>query len=152
MANLDLINQYRELQKKVKKQLQTEGTEIAKELFKQFFQEHPGLTKLVINGYTPGFNDGEPCVHEQRIVCGTSWGAEKKYFDFSDYDLEEFFEFNKENNNHVNASCESLKSLEGAMEDLKEILEGIYGTCWELKISYSNGEVSIEQEDYDCGY
>lgn len=151
-ANLEIISQYQELKKNVQTLLQEKGSIVAEELFKQFFEKHVGLTKLVIYGYTPGFNDGEPCVHSQRVVIGTSWG-DGKYFDFSDEeDLEEFFEFNEETSTHVNTTCTSLDNTGSYLEELQEIFQGIYGTNFELRISYVNGSVVIEQDTYDCGY
>ena len=151
-TNLELINQYRELQKKVREQIKTEGSNIAKEVFKEVFEKHPGLTYIVIRGYTPEFNDGEPCVHGQEVLFGYKWVGKQESFDFADYDLEEEFCFDLETRTHCNSACNTLNDVSTTLSDLEELLKEIYDTNFELKIRYSQGNVDINYDSYDCGY
>src|SRR5690242_19927821 len=50
-----------EKQKELKEFVKKEGQAAVKEMLESFFTENPEITAVRWRGYTPGFNDGEPC-------------------------------------------------------------------------------------------
>ena len=86
----------------LKQQVRDNGEEGLKELAKEVFDQVEGLKKFVVVGYTPSFNDGEPCTHSSFYGFGNYHWAEQyskngEYYLDSDElgereDFEEFLE------------------------------------------------------------
>ncbi len=130
--------------------------DIAKEL-----KAIPGMNKIIIKGYTPGFNDGDECTHSSQVY------YDKRY-DFSEiaeegiYGLEEFLGapeefidelYNWEEINNVNTYDDSY---EGKINELTSLLDDIiektYFTDYIVYIDLTTDEPTITHEDYECGY
>lgn len=63
---------------KMKEEFQKKAQEAFKEVFKQFWTDHPTIEYVVWNQYTPYFNDGEPCTFSVGEISGlTKVGHEK---------------------------------------------------------------------------
>ena len=124
----------------------------------------PQKAKLIyIIGWTPGFNDGEPCTHSQESFVGSShtWsyrGEECLSYDFDDYELFDEFdvEFNESGDvilSHINSDCKTLDLVSKQVNAYEELVERVYNTNFELKVTLnSEGKVVVDQDWYDCGY
>lgn len=148
-----LLKQYEEINTELNKQIQENGKKVIEELFQGVFDENKGLQFVMIRGSTPSFNDGEPCYHSQEtfLGCKTKYGD----YDFSDYSLEEDFEFEDTDEGvvHLNSSCETLDKVYSSITVYDEIIERIYDTNFELRVSLDEtGKVVVDHEYYDCGY
>lgn len=120
------------------------------------------LDILVFRGYTPGFNDGDPCEHS------TDWFDDEEMFyyidgaedgDFDDYEDHSYkFDFaNLEKvNEYVNAmsyGTEERNEFNTYGSVIVDIMDELQGTDYKY-IIYVNKEdqIIIEHEEYYCGY
>ena len=133
--------------------------DIAKEL-----KSIPGMNKIIIKGYTPGFNDGDACVHSSEVYYN-------KRYDFSElaeYEISGLAEFlgapeefvyeeeglyNWDEINSVNTYAEEdsdkIKKFANLLDDL---IESIYDTDYIVFIDLTTDEPTIKHDYYDCGY
>jgi hypothetical protein len=100
------------------------------------FDAFPALDSVVLRGYTPGFNDGDPCYHHdcEPIVNGD---------DPDDYDAEE------SKSNLSEADTKAVYEILGMMQDA---VRDIYDTNFEVTVTRTPDGVTINQDHYDCGY
>jgi len=105
---------------------------------------------ITIIGYTPGFNDGEPCTHS------SDWGFGYKYLE--DFCLESYMEDWFEDDEE---KIEELMNKEVTVPtELKEFVRDVLDPYFEDKmvtdyrvhIIFENGTYRIEEDEYDCGY
>lgn len=59
----ELLETYKDVDNSVSK-------DFLKEKLREIFDALPDLTHIELIGYTPGFNDGEPCYHRQHLTGG----------------------------------------------------------------------------------
>lgn len=158
MSNIkELLQQYEQVNAELNKQIQENGKEFISSVFQEVFDNNPGLKFVYILGWTPGFNDGEPCTHSQETFVGSSYYAtwrEKDYYDFEEREMYEEFDTDEDNPaNHINKECKTLDSVASQLAVYDEIIERVFDTNFELKISLDkNGKVQVDQDYYDCGY
>jgi hypothetical protein len=134
------------------------------EIFKELFDKHQGLRKIVYQGYTPSFNDGEPCEHSSLgSVCNVYWmeyyKGEGQYLSGDDLheQYEEFFELESDEETyyikHANSECLDLDAAEQDVTTLSEIIDIVYYTNFVVYITLEDdGSVTVESNEYDCGY
>ena len=113
---------------------------------------------VVFIGYTPSFNDGEPCVHRSdylypmRLV-ESKWG---KYWNNDEResaeDYADLFELDDETETSINTHLEGDEGFEDDLESLNDLLTEVYYTNYEVKIKVKGDSILIEDEDYYCGY
>lgn len=148
-----LLKQYEQVNKELNKQIEENGETFIQSLFQEIFDQHEGLNFVLIRGYTPGFNDGEPCTHSQNTFVGANdYGS---YLDFEDYELYEEFgvEDEDEPSKHINSACTTLKEAKAQIEAYDEIIERVFVTNFELKITKGeDGKVKVVEDEYWCGY
>lgn len=149
-----LLKQYEEVNAALNKQIQDNGKEFIQNLFQDVFDQNPGLNFVMIRGWTPAFNDGEPCTHSQETFVGrVSWGS---YQDFSDYELYDEFEveFDEDDNviKHANSDCKTLNQVYEQLEAYSEIIERVFDTNFEIQAKLVNGKVVVTEDEYGCGY
>ncbi len=111
------------------------------------------LGVITILGWTPGFNDGEPCEHTTEHLYG--YGALANYG--LEYLVEDWFE------GVENAEDKIEELLEKEVNTPKEVLEFVwnalenwadrkYETNYRVHFIFENGTYRIEEDEYDCGY
>lgn len=113
---------------------------------------------VVFIGYTPSFNDGEPCKHSSdysypmRLV-ESKWG---KYWDNDDResaeDYTELFELDDETETSINTHLENDEDFKAVLYHLDDLISEVYETNYEVKIKVKGDSVLIEHEDYYCDY
>lgn len=136
-------------------------------VFKAFCKERY-LFPIVVKGYTPSFNDGEPCTHIQSEICDP---AEYEYMYEDDLQLLE--NINKNNINKANfiKALKDQKTFADQMQDNKQnnhlsgdelgkltiLLDWLtdyfkeeYQTDFKLTMyhNFNTNEFVIEKEDY----
>ena len=135
------------------------------DVFKEFFQRHEGMKKVLFIGYTPSFNDGEPCLNSSdvanglysrqirddsyRIICD-DYSHYKKYKQFFDLVV-------TEEGGIVSFANDQFKGDVAAMntdlETIIQVIDMLYATNYEVKVSLrDDGSVELIHEEYDCGY
>ncbi len=115
----------------------------AQGLLARLLLDTKGLDSIIVIGYTPGFNDGEPCVHSQdgAYLNGLGeYGEAPSAFGVDESDDAE---------SDWSAAFKRTANIVGAMADL---LGDAFGTNWAIRVKRDGDSVTFEQEEYDCGY
>lgn len=158
-----LLKQYEEVNAELNKQIAENGKQFLESVFQEIFDQNDGLKLVYIIGWTPGFNDGEPCTHSQESFVGSShtWsyrGEERLSYDFDDRELYEELEVEFEEDSdevvkHINSDCKTLDLVSKQISAYEELVERVYNTNFEIKVTLnSDGKVVVDQDWYDCGY
>lgn len=107
------------------------------------FVAFPALDSVVLRGYTPGFNDGDPCYHHtcEPIVNG------RDPDEYDDEDEEEGAEpvpskLSKEDE-------EAIRVILSGMDDA---VHDIYDTNYEVTVTRTADGITLANDHYDCGY
>lgn len=156
-----MLNNFRTFKEKMKEfyEMKKEVSTILLRSSVQELGEKYGNFALVIIGYTPSFNDGDPCTHSSYTTVPMTkkpalWNAKYEYWDNDENeqaeDYSDFFEImDKETvNTHLLGRADFLEDI----QYLEEMVSIIQDTNYEVKIKYKNGEVSVEFDDYYCDY
>lgn len=171
LSNLRTIGaQVADLQRQAK-----EARKAALEPFLAELAKSGQVSIITIRGYTPGFNDGEPCEHgadfwvniEQHwgdevdmtsdledvfyeLVDYKNWNRETRQYDVSEKGLRINNEI-CERHGHVfdTPSAEIIKAIEAVIYDS---IEEDYGTNYYVTFILKDGKFVREEGDYDCGY
>lgn len=157
-----LLKQYEEVNAELNKQIRENGNAFMESVFQEIFDANEGLKLIYIIGWTPGFNDGEPCTHSQESFVGKShtWtyrGEPTVSYDFEDRELFDEFEVEHGDNDevvsHINMECKTLDQVVKQVEVYDELIERVYETNFEIKVTLNDqGKVVIDVDEYDCGY
>jgi hypothetical protein len=124
-----------------------------------------GFNKLIIKGYTPGFNDGDACTHssDTYYVCTqkryndfgelSEYGIGISYFltgddEIEDEDLRDWEGFDSINT-YSEEDSESVDYLVGYIDYL---VEEIHYTNYIVYVDLTGDEPKITEDDYYCGY
>ncbi len=133
-----------------------------------------GLVSLiVVRGYTPVFNDGEPCEHSSDYYVNIEGARDiLEDFDFGDWtdelkhnrvwnpvartydDVPEAPEHNRKlcaEHGHVfdTPSEEIMQAIKAVIYDT---IEEDFGTNYQVVFLLNDGKFERSDEDYDCGY
>lgn len=132
------------------------ATEILKGLFKE-----AELDVLFFIGYTPGFNDGDPCEHSSYTVTDSEEIYENEsMYDITDYDYEdhkykaeiqsESFIINKTYNSK---SYEERAVHREELDLVNFIFDKLYHTNYQVEVYINkDDEIVVDQSEYYCGY
>lgn len=123
------------------------------------FRSTPGLQCVQGCGYTPGFNDGDPCVHSHEVHAN----AGTRYADSFFTDKGEEVGLREELEQTV-LGCGTVDEIEArwtaelavaqaAINRVPGLFEATLGTDWVIHATYSEADgVELRIFDYDCGY
>lgn len=149
------IKSIEEAQERTRKRLEEQAklSAILPQEIKSVMTAIPNLKKVVVRGYTPGFNDGDPCYHSQCeplfFMKDSSNQEEDDDEDLEEcewYSLKKKLKGNKEEYDSVESLNKLLNSAEGLFQEM-------FGTDWEVEFTLSpEGEVLLTQNGYYCGY
>lgn len=165
---VELVENFKKVQTEMMKKLKADGQEELKIVFKDIFDKHIGLKKFAYLGYTPSFNDGDPCYHsgysgvglfEKRTYSGGSyWTSDCE----DNSELESFLSEDGESCDEtdgddekisVNKDCATLRQASYDVAALEDIVELVYDTNYIIKVELEDdGSVSVDVDDYDCGH
>lgn len=129
------------------------GEAMVNGFFESLFAEHPKLDVVLVCGYTPGFNDGDPCSHTQYTTFdGDEINDTVDLWDkFSDLEEDEFEEKIEKINS--NLSSAEAKKVDDKVDAVDDLLERVYGTDWYIvAFREDDGSITVTDGDYDCGY
>lgn len=125
-----------------------------------------GFNKLIIKGYTPGFNDGDACTHssEPYYSCTqrskwndfselSEYGIGIAYF-LTDGEIEEDEELRDwDGFDIINTySVEDNEKVDYLVSQIDYLIEEIYHTDYIVYIDLTGDEPKIDHEYYDCGH
>jgi len=124
------------------------------EALSAIFAEIPSLDQIRVRGWTPGFNDGDPCTHHQEAAVGNydPWG------NFEDCDEDDEDEERPKDEQDINDEAHpehvTYEKAHKIVEALDDDFAILFNTNFELSISRSDAKLgfTIHSDDYDCGY
>jgi hypothetical protein len=150
------------------------------EVFDAIFEEIPDLKFIRMIGYTPGFNDGDPCTHEMlAMVDGYGSrdlleGLADQYYDEDEVDYEAMLEdhpelkdmvyikgfserkWNDETNKVEDVALNEFQTLcmkaHKLLYAINDDLEIVYGTDWQITLTRTDSSYTIDVDHYSCGY
>ncbi len=150
-----LLKQYEDVNAALNAEIKKNGEEFMKQVFKSIFEDHPGLNVIVVRGYTPGFNDGEPCEHSHDVYAGYvthSRFSDASWLDFDDFDeMYEYFEYDEETGEHLNSGCSNsvLGQAASAVRVFDELIERVYHTDFDIVAKrFPGGSVEVTRDSY----
>lgn len=132
------------------------ATEILKGLFKE-----ADLDILLFIGYTPGFNDGDPCEHSSYTVTDSEEIYENEsMYDITDYDYEDHkYKAEIQSESFIINKTYNSKSYEERVVHREEldlvnfIFDKLYHTNYQVEVYINkDDEIVVEQSEYYCGY
>jgi hypothetical protein len=172
------FNDLREKAEQAKEQLIKDGKEIFKLYVSAVFAENPDLKAVVVQGWTPGFNDGDACTHSMDVMVSQDEFADNGYDEGEDEEDEgeeeeeaedadeaskleddpdvsdDYEDDNISRLGYSNSKLSKKKAEEitKQFQSFDDILEDIHGTNWRLAIvRQKNGKPKIHKSHYDCG-
>lgn len=144
----------------MKSLIKTSHNEILKELFSEL-KKIEGFNKLAFKGYTPSFNDGDPCTHtgESFYVCTESWSDFEDLVGYSGIDYHEFlnlsadFDYDNEDGEMflktINSySEENEVHVSKLVYDIHYIIDMVYHTNYFITIDFEPEEPVMLVNDY----
>lgn len=149
-----LITNYNAANQALREALQTDGTLVVQEFFADLFARHPGFKRAVVFGFTPSFNDGDPCYHSCEVYVGyKNIYSGVAYYDYQDHTESEAFFTDDGEIDNPNEGCLTLKEAKKEICSWEDIFERLYDTNFIVKVQLlEDGEVSVEVDEYDCGH
>lgn len=165
------LQEFKELQQAVATFATLHKDAILAECLASAFKVNSDIKAILIKGYTPGFNDGEPCTHTQyTVIDGTdivesvSENDELSAFILGYDSYEEMEDDLEEKGLDRDEALANLelpgfgyqisREVDSGMESMNDVLEEVMGTNWcILAVLNDDGEVkTVVDEYYDCGY
>lgn len=132
--------------------VKTDGDAMVKGFFETLFTDHKDLDMVLVYGYTPGFNDGDPCYHTQySILDGEEINDTVDLWDILEIDGDEDEDVLENINSKV--SRDDSRKIENKIDGIEDLLERVYDTDFYLFVRrLEDGTIEIDNGDYNCGY
>lgn len=165
------LQEFKNLQKAVSTFATTHKDEIFAEGLAGAFSVNPDIKAILINGYTPGFNDGDPCTHTQYSIIDPEElldhvrDSEEMIALLLGYESEEAMDLDlSEKGLDVEEVLEGLelgdfsyevaREVDSHLEGLEDVLHEVMGTDWQIfAVRQADGSIkTVTNEYYDCGY
>lgn len=161
MSFTKLIEEAAERQKKRYEEQKVVSAKLSSELT-QLFLDVPDLEKIIVRGYTPGFNDGDPCYHSQYepnyIIKNDEWIKCSEDNDDDCYDEDDTecttLGFLADNMSIPNDVVVKLEVVDGLLNSADDLFEEMFGTNWELvfTLNEKTNEIEVDHSSYHCDY
>lgn len=142
------------LQGQIDQLVQGHPDELVQEMFEFVASKHSDFKIVSITGYTPSFNDGDPCTFTTNVEFGDALDIA---YELSEEDREEIAElFGVESFDDVDISVNfGWERADEIREDIDtELLRQINGEDGWLVIAVVDptGKIHVYNSEYDCGY
>jgi hypothetical protein len=147
------IEQFRQKQAELAKEIAEHGKSALLEGFKALFEAHPGLHAVRWKQYTPYFNDGEPCtfdVHDRRFRAEGLDPEGGDYDDgfhvrFSDYGMTEEQKIESRSARELlDRIKKSASALQGS--ELESVYLAAFGDHTQITVTR---DLSVEVDEYE---
>lgn len=128
-----------------------------KEVLTAAFSEIPELSFIWLRGYTPSWNDGEPCYHHMNTATNLS---------DPDYLIREYYDQMKDLPDNFIETCKAndyadllikrpqIERLHKLLQNMSSLFQAVYDTNFDVIWTRKDGgntPMSVRRE-YDCGY
>lgn len=125
----------------VRKQLMAQASEKVKDDFKEFFSQNPEVTAIGIVGYTPFFNDGDPCYYSIKSVC---FAIPSMTTDEEDQEEEDYYTRAFKGNGKMYEVDYDVDSWYRYTPSTPEALRGVITNCHQLQKDIKSGSELIK--------
>ena len=133
--------------KKAKQELIESCKETLIEAFKEFLEKHKDkIDSASFVGYTPSFNDGDPCTFGVGSIDLKDKNKDDDYSWLCVYDTE-YCDDKK--------LCADIEKLEKLISELEDVLPSAFNNEYGFRAIFTLKDCAknkIVVEDYDCGY
>lgn len=165
------LQEFKQLQSAASSFASAHKDEILSDALAGAFAVNPEIKAILINGYTPGFNDGDPCTHTQYSIIDAEelkdhvQESEEMIALLLGYESEEAMELEfQEKDLEVDEVLEGLdlgdfdysvsSEVDAKLNDIEDVLYEVMGTDWQiLAVRLADGSIkTVTNEYYDCGY
>lgn len=165
------LEEFKALQASVASFATIHKDEILSESIAAAFKVSSDIKAILINGYTPGFNDGDPCTHSQYSVIdgneltdNISDNEELVAFILGYKNSDEMYDALEELDQEPEDALSNLGlpefkyevsgEVNSILDGMADVLEEVMGTDWRiLAVLQDDGTVkTVVDEYYDCGY
>lgn len=135
----------------IKSLVKSDGKAMVKGFFETLFADHKDLDVVLVYGYTPGFNDGDPCTHTQySMLDGNEINDIVDLYDVLNIEEDEGDELEEIN---AKLSSDKYRTIESKIDGIDDLLERVYYTnFYVLARRLEDGTVELSIGDYECGY
>jgi len=119
------------------------------------FSAFPELNSISVSGYTPGWNDGDPCHHSQLdpYLNGENvWERDGDDEDEGWEDEDEDEDDDEGERSSARLSDKDFKAIAYILDGMSEVLEEIFSTDWTLIFRRTQNGIEFNRYDYDCGH
>ena len=137
-----------ELQEDFQRKIEEEFHNILKPCMKMIL-EQLNLEGMLIFGYTPGFNDGDPCEHS---TCLPEYYDDEDCYGVNGADMSAEDEADAIRYIKAYDEAKAYSVFNKLIKALDEPFEKVYGTDWYLLFRLKDGEIEVQKGGYDCGY
>lgn len=118
-----------------------------------------GLNKIIIQGYTPSFNDGDPCEHwstayfaNEDLSEVVEWESHNEWLGIpDDLDYDEMMGFIEQHPINTYDKIQST-AITHIISDLEVLMEEKYDTNFVITIDLTGETPVLKKSHYDCGY
>ena len=118
---------------------------------KQFLLDNPEVKFVPIYGYTPEFNDGEPCEFNAYILDVVGEDAEGYMYGIPSELADAFVEWSSQY--EWDEYSRLFSPLNISAHPIQNVLESMFGYYGFVVIYYlEDGELKFVDGEYDCGY
>lgn len=148
---MNKFEEYNTHLKAIKALVKSDGKAMVKGFFETLFAEHKDLEMVLVYGYTPGFNDGDPCTHNQY----STLDADEINDTVDLWDLLEIEDETGDELEEINSklSHEESNKIENKIDSIDDLLERVYYTdFYVFARRLEDGTIEIDSGDYECGY
>lgn len=123
---------------------------VTTDIIPELFALYPDLDEVCIWGYTPGFNDGDPCYHSGYWYI--RWKGLRSECDY--FELENVVKgyARKIAGYDEGAPVDVPPKLISALDMMSQYFEYDFGTNNVMIFARQDGKVNFYSCDYDCGY
>lgn len=150
------VQKYKEELEKIQKLFQENFIKEIEQDFYALRSAFPELDKIFILGSTPKWNDGEECFHSSNIyienIPDERWDdmseyVERIYWD-TDQVPDEFLHINTNLTKHQVAQIKDILCT----ANLENNLEEVFKTNFHVIIDFTEPDIKVIVEKYECGY
>lgn len=165
------LQEFKNLQKAVSAFAAAHKDEIFADALAGAFAVNADIKAILINGYTPGFNDGDPCTHTQYSVIEADelkdhvTDSQEMMAFLLGFESEEAMDLEMEEKGlDLDEVIENLdlgdfpyevsREVNSHLDGVEDVLHEVMGTDWQiLAVRLEDGTIkTMTNEYYDCGY
>lgn len=156
------IQEYLDKKKDFKDFLNKEGKNLFSSAAQEYFNHNPDALAIEFRAWTPGYNDGDPCIYRVSDVNAVHQEhVDKMKEELTNLDLDDLiqeclqnelcscpFAYYESRIKEVSAHCQPMSIL--VLDS--DLVYSVFGDAVKVTIFPNDGDAKIVVSDYECGY